>query len=158
MNMSHYWYSQLSCFGLVALMAVAQPLYSQRVRADGHDPDRAAHCGRSFTGERVARSELFLGLSKPDGSTVSDAEFLRFIDTEATQRLPGGFTVVAGQGQFKDPRDGAIVRERARVLVVLYPLRDVASSEGIEAIRAAYKAAFRQDSVLRVDGESCASF
>ena len=158
MSMSHHWFSQLSCLGLVGLMAVAQPLYSQRVGADGQDPNGAAQCGRSFTGERVARSELFLGLSQPDGSTVSDAEFLRFIDAEATPRLPGGFTVVAGQGQFTDPRDGAIVRERARVLVVLYPLRDVASSERIEEIRAAYKAAFRQQSVLRVDGESCASF
>jgi hypothetical protein len=156
--MSHHWFSQLSCFGLLALVALAQPLYSQRVRADGQDANGAPHCGRSFTGERVSRSELFLGLSKPDGSTVSDAEFLRFIDTEAAPRLPAGFTVVGGQGQFRDPRDGAIVRERARVLVALYPLQDVAASEGIEKIRAAYKAEFRQQSVLRVDGESCASF
>jgi hypothetical protein len=156
--MSHHWFSQLACFGLVALLAVAQPLYSPRVRADGQDSDGAAYCKRSFAGERVSRSELFLGLSKSDGSTVSEAEFLRFIDTEATPRLPGGFTVVSGQGQFKDPRDGAIVRERARVLVVLYPLQDIAASEGIEKIRTAYKAAFHQQSVLRVDGESCASF
>jgi hypothetical protein len=157
-SMVQHWSSQLSCFGLLALVALAQPLYPQRVRADGQDSNGAAHCGQSFTGERVSRSELFLGLSKPDGSAVSDAEFLRFIDTEAAPRLPGGFTVVAGQGQFKDPRDGAIVRERARVLVALYPLQDVAASEGIEEIRAAYKAAFRQQSVLRVDGQSCASF
>src|SRR5262245_21025679 len=101
-SMSHHWFAQLSCFGLVALMAVAQPLYSQRIRADGQDSGGAAHCGRAFTAERVSRSELFLGLSKPDGSTVSDQEFLRFIDTEAASRLPGGFTIVAGQGQFKD--------------------------------------------------------
>jgi hypothetical protein len=95
-------------------------------------------------------------LSKPDGSTVSDAEFQRFIDAEATPRLPDGFTVVAGNGQFKDA-SGTIVREEARVLIVLHAFEDTRSSKSIEKIRAAYKAMFQQQSVLRVDGESCAS-
>ena len=60
-------------------------------------------------------------------------------------------------GQFKDV-SGAIVREDARVLVVLYPREDDRSSESIETIRAAYKTQYQQESVLRVDGESCASF
>jgi hypothetical protein len=155
--MPHRLSSQIACFGIVALLASAQPLFSQRLRADGPDASGPTECGRALPGKRVSRTEIFLGLSKPDGSTVTEAEFQHFIDTEVAAQLPDGFTIVAGHGQFKDAR-GAIIRERARVLVVLHPVQDGASSERIEKVRAAYKATFRQESVLRVDGESCASF
>jgi hypothetical protein len=44
------------------------------------------------------------------------------------------------------------------MLLVLYPLSDRRSSQGIDEIRASYKDKHQQDSVARVDGESCASF
>ena len=121
----------------------------------GKDSPREQLCATS--GKRFHRTELYLGMSTPDGATVSDAEFQRFVDSQVSPRLPEGFTIVAASGQFQDFR-GGIVREQTRVLVVLYPLGDAASSERIEAIRASYRAAYRQESVLRVDDESCASF
>ena len=148
--------SNLVGLALIFLASLV-PFLSQGLWAQPPGERIAQHCGNSPSGKRVSRTEVFLGLSRPDGSMVSDAEFERFIDAEATPRFPDGFTVVTGNGQFKDS-GGAIIRERSRVLVVLYPFRDSGSSERIEQIRAAYKAAFRQESVLRVDGESCASF
>jgi hypothetical protein len=155
-GMSHGSSPSLARWALVFLLSLA-PLLLQNLWADASGRRNAQPCGSSPSGKRVSKTEVFLGLSRPDGSTVSDAEFQRFIDAEATPRFPDGFTVVAGDGQFKDS-SGAIIREGARVLVVLYAFEDSRSSKNIEKIRAAYKAMFRQESVLRVDGESCASF
>jgi hypothetical protein len=116
-----------------------------------------ARCANLSSGTHSIRTELFMGLLTQDGATVSEHEFGRFIDAEVTPRFPQGFTVVAGNGQFKT-QTGAIIREAARVLVLFYPLEDEQSEAKIEAIRASYKTLYRQQSVLRVDGEACASF
>jgi hypothetical protein len=42
------------------------------------------------------------------------------------------------------------------VIVALYPLGDDRTSAEIERVRTAYRKAFAQESVLRVDDESCA--
>lgn len=141
---------------LAFVLAAFAPLLAQSLPA-ALAPGEEQHCGKSLAGKRYNRTELYLGMATPDGATVSDAEFQRFVDAQVTPRFPAGFTIVAASGQFKDYR-GAIVRENARVLVVLYPLEDGQSSESIETIRAYYKVEYRQESVLRVDGESCASF
>src|SRR5262245_49938428 len=109
---------------LVVVLAAFVPVLAQSVpppRASSMGPD----CGKALAGKRYNRTELYLGMSTPDGATVSDAEFQRFVDTQVTTRFPEGFTIVAASGQFKDAR-GAIVRENARVLVVFYPLNNVA--------------------------------
>ena len=74
-----------------------------------------------------------------------------------TPRFPDGFTVLEGHGQFRD-RHGTIVREDARIIVLLYDPEDRAAGARIEAIRAAYAQAFRQESVLRADGTACVWF
>jgi hypothetical protein len=153
-GMSHHPSPSFTACLLVFLLSLA-PLLSQSLRTHGSVWGNARPCGGSLSGVLVSKSEVFLGLSKPDGSTVTDAEFQRFIDAEATPRLPNGFTVLAADGQYKDS-SGATIQERARVLIVLYALEDSRSSKSIDSIRAAYKAMFQQESVLRVDGESCA--
>lgn len=141
---------------LAFVFAALAPLLAQSLPA-ALAPGEEQHCGKSLAGKRYSRTELYLGMATPDGATVNDAEFQRFIDAQVTPRFPAGFTIVAASGQFKDFR-GAIVREDARVLVVLYPVEDGKSSKSIETIRAAYKTQYQQESVLRVDGQSCASF
>ncbi len=104
----------------------------------------------------VNRTELFFGLRKPNGTEVNNAEFQRFLDREVTPKFPDGFTVISGQGQFKDPR-GAIRQERSKLLILLYPIA-ASSNQQIERIRTAYIKAFQQQSVLRADNLSCAAF
>jgi hypothetical protein len=143
---------------LAVALVCSLGLVIERPWTPAADQHARQDCGTSPAAKRFNRTELLLGLSKPDGSAVTDAQFQSFIDTEVTPRLPEGFTIVAGSGQFKDSR-GAIVRESARVLVVLHPLAaDGRSSQRIEEIRASYKSRYQQESVARVDGESCASF
>lgn len=143
--------------GLAVVLVCFLALLSERLWATPDGQSIRQPCAASSIGKPFNRTELLLGLSKRNGSTVTDAEFQHFIDTEVTPRFPHGFTVVPGSGQFKDSR-GLIVRESARVLVVLYPSSDRRSSQDIDEIRTSYKDKHQQESVVRVDGESCASF
>ena len=143
--------------GFAVVLVCLLALLSERLWATPDDQGIRQPCAASSIGKRFNRTELLLGLSKHNGSTVTDAEFQHFIDTEVTPRFPEGFTIVPGSGQFKDSR-GLIIRESARVLVVLYPSPDRRSSQHIDEIRATYKDRHQQESVVRVDGESCASF
>jgi hypothetical protein len=113
-------------------------------------------CSNIPAAKSVTRTELFFGLRKPNGTEVNNAEFQRFLDREVTPRFPDGFTVISGRGQFKDAR-GAILQERSKLLILLYPIA-ANSNQQIEQIRTAYVTAFQQQSVLRADHLSCAAF
>ncbi len=113
-------------------------------------------CSNIPSAKPVTRTELFFGLRKPNGTEVNNAEFQQFLDREVTPRFPDGFTVMSGRGQFKDAR-GAILQERSKLLILLYPIA-ATSSQQVEQIRTAYTKAFQQQSVLRVDNLSCAAF
>ena len=108
-------------------------------------------------GEIWNRTELYFGSAKPDGSVVSEKKFQRFVDEEVTPRFPDGLTVLTGSGQFRGS-SGVIIKERSMVLILLYPIEMQEAGEGIEEIREAYKSAFQQESVLRVDSQARVSF
>jgi hypothetical protein len=113
-------------------------------------------CGSFTAAKPVTRTELFFGLRKSNGTEVNNAEFQRFLDREVTPRFPDGFTVISGQGQFKDARS-AILQERSKLLILLYPIA-ASSNQQIEQIRTAYIKSFQQQSVLRADNLSCVAF
>lgn len=97
------------------------------------------------------RTELYFGMGKPDGSEVSGDEWSRFLADEVTPRFPAGFTVIEALGQYQGD-DGKIVKEKSRVLILLYQKKDRKRNDPkIEEIRAAYKKAFQQESVMRLD-------
>ena len=97
------------------------------------------------------RTELFFGRNKPDGTEVSQEDFADFLNVTITPEFPDGLTVLDGIGQFRDAA-GTIIKEKAKVLILLYPnSTQRQSSRKIERIRAAYKDRFQQQSVLRVD-------
>jgi hypothetical protein len=105
----------------------------------------------AFVGERFVRTELFFGSLKPNQTHVTDAEFRDFLKHVITPLFPEGLTLLTGQGQFRDA-SGEIIRERSRVLILLYPVAvRQESSEKIEKIREEYKWRFEQESVLRTD-------
>ncbi len=106
--------------------------------------------------KQLARLELLFGMSKADSSEISDQEWRGFLDAEVSPRFPDGMMVLTGYGQWRSS-DGDRSREKSRVVEIWY--RPAADSDAkIEAIRAAYKARFSQESVMRVDGVSCVSF
>ena len=137
---------------LIALLLIATTLAACTA------PERMAGdlCGKTRGAQLWQRTELYFGLSKPDGSRISDTEYQAFLDKEVTPRFSKGFTVLNGNGQFRGA-NGEIVREPSKVLVLFYALGD-ARSTAADEIRAAYRTQFQQESVLRVDAPSCVGF
>jgi hypothetical protein len=110
-----------------------------------------------LAGEVWRRTELYFGSARPDGSVVTEAEFQQFVDSEITPRFPDGLTLLTGYGQFRNSA-GFIVKERSMELILLYPPHQRDADRKIEAARTAYKQAFQQESVLRVDSLAVVSF
>ena len=101
--------------------------------------------------EKFYRTELYMGMSIPGGTMVSDDAWEKFLAEVVTPQFPDGFTVLGGRGQYREA-SGTIAKEPSHVLVFLY-LRSQRKSAGakIESIRSEYKKRFSQESVLRVD-------
>jgi hypothetical protein len=116
----------------------------------GQRPDASTRRGDGFDGDKFARTELYFGTAKPDGS-VTEEEFAVFLDEVITPLFPEGLTLVSALGQFLGSA-GVIIQENSKLLILLYPaeLRK-ANSVKIETIRETYKETFQQESVLRSD-------
>ena len=97
------------------------------------------------------RTELYFGMTCPDGSRVSDDDWRVFLDAEVTPRFPEGLTVVRGAGRYRGA-DQRTHEEPTGIVVLLRP-RDPARDDDrrIGEITAAYIRRFRQESVLRCD-------
>ncbi|TAK50863.1 MAG: DUF3574 domain-containing protein [Gammaproteobacteria bacterium] len=107
-----------------------------------------AGCASVPTGERWVRSEVYFGLSKPDGSLISNAEWQIFMDEVVTPEFPAGLSVVDTAGQWRNAT-GHIDREQSKMLVLLHP-PGAATEARIDAIRAAYRKRFSQEAVMKV--------
>lgn len=104
--------------------------------------------------EKFLRTELYFGRSKPDGTSVSDNDWNRFLADIVTPRFPDGFTILRATGQYRE-KSGKIITEPSSVLIFLYPRKARTESRSkIEEIRAAYVKQFNQESVLRMDLKS----
>ena len=98
----------------------------------------------------MIRSELFFG------GDPTPERWQAFLDSEITPRSPDGLTIVDAYGQWRGG-DGKIARERSKdLLVIASDSPDTARK--IAAIRDAYKAQFRQESVLFVQTPVCGGF
>jgi hypothetical protein len=102
------------------------------------------------------RSELFMGQLRRDGAPVDSSAFVDFVERVVAPALPAGFTLLATQGQYRDER-GAVIREPGQMLIVLHH-GDRGTERALEQVRTAYRERFDQQSVLRTDVATCASF
>ncbi|MBW4553326.1 MAG: DUF3574 domain-containing protein [Aphanocapsa sp. GSE-SYN-MK-11-07L] len=117
---------------------------------------QASLCPSPLRGQQFAKTELYFGSLTPTGTEVTAAEFAHFLEREVSPRFPDGLTLLNGFGEFKGA-NGKTIQETSRLVIVFYPLT-TDSNQKIEQIRQAYKAGFKQESVLRVDGKLCVSF
>jgi len=105
---------------------------------------------------RATLVQLMFGRAIADGGQVSEDEWRAFLDEEVTPRFPDGLTVLDAGGQWRG-KAGVVTKEPSKVLMLLTPGgRDEAAK--IEAVREAYKARFRQESVLLITRPVCAAF
>lgn len=88
---------------------------------------------------------------------VSEAAWRRFLDREVTPRFPDGLTVVSAAGQWRDRNTGRIVREPSKLLMIVLP-GNADDQMRLDAIVAAYKRHFHQQSVGVIVQPACAAF
>lgn len=104
-----------------------------------------------FPSQTMTRTELFFGLSKANGGSVSSSDFQAFSDTVITKNFSEGSTIIDAKGQWLG-NDGRLVSESSKVLVLVSKM-DKKQSKKIEMVREKYKKYFQQESVLRVDSK-----
>lgn len=92
------------------------------------------------------QSTLYFGLSQQDGSIISQQQWQHFVDAEISPRFPDGFTVLNGDGQWKD-NQGKIAKEPSRVVIILHPALKEYTVK-ISELRQFYKQRYHQQSVL----------
>jgi hypothetical protein len=93
------------------------------------------------------KDELYFGLTKPGGETISESEWEQFVSAVITPRFREGLTVLNGSGQFLNSY-GILIRENSKIVILIYessPEKNRAINEIIET----YKSRFQQESVLR---------
>jgi len=106
--------------------------------------------------ERLRTAQLFFGRNEGGKPTVSEAAFHSFVDEELTPRFPDGLTIIDGGGQWRGA-ENRLIRESAKVVLIVLP-RSRDAGDRVEAVRAAYKTRFGQESVLLITQASCVSF
>jgi hypothetical protein len=104
----------------------------------------------------LVRDLVYFGRNRPDGGTVSDAEWLGFLDSVVTPSFPSGFTVVEGTGQWKG-QSGAVERERSAIITFLHT-GSAADRDRVAQVAGEYKRRFHQEAVLRERTRACARF
>jgi hypothetical protein len=107
-------------------------------------------------GTAQVKTELYFGLSKPDGGSVSEAEWTAFLDREITPRFKDGLTVLNADGQWLG-KDAKVLKEKSKLVILIHE-DQAEKGRAIEEIIARYQEAFHQESVLRVTRRVNAAF
>jgi hypothetical protein len=101
----------------------------------------------------MLQADLYFGRALPGGGSVSDEDWRRFVDEEVTPRFPDGLTVTDASGQWRG--QAGIIREASKHVTIILPSHDGVK---LEAVRAAYRARFHQESVLLIETRVCGAF
>jgi hypothetical protein len=124
--------------------------YGALLIASGCSP-ASGPCAR-LGGAPMLEYHLFFGRA-----SVTDPAWAEFTAHVITPRLPDGFTVLDANGQWMNPLTHRIVGEHTTVLVVALP-ESAANDAAITAIKDAYRAQFRQQSVGTTVHAVCGAF
>ena len=101
--------------------------------------------------EPLRTAQLFLGGAAQ--GRLSDAALHRFVREEISPRFPQGVTVIDGGRQWAGPQN-RLLRQAAKVVTIVLPSRGDAGAR-VEAVRAAYKARFRQETPPPLTQSAC---
>jgi uncharacterized protein DUF3574 len=102
-------------------------------------------------------AELVFGRNIKGRDPLTDAEWAEFAAKTITPNFPDGFTVLDGEGQWRNPQTGQIAGSRTKILLVAAK-REPDLAQRLSTVIEAYKARFRQQSVGVITRDSCAAF
>jgi hypothetical protein len=102
-------------------------------------------------------AELLFGRDVGHSLGVSESAFSHFVARELTPRFPDGLTISDATGQWRDRGNGSIIREPSKRVEIVLP--GAADDETkLDAIVAAYRQHFHQQSVAVILRPACVSF
>ncbi|MBF2065360.1 MAG: DUF3574 domain-containing protein [Calothrix sp. C42_A2020_038] len=104
----------------------------------------------------LIKDELYFGLSKPGGQTVSEVEWQQFLNCVITPRFKEGLTVMDANGQYLS-NSGKLTKEKSKLIILVYEANSTKNKMVQETI-STYKKTFQQESVLRVTSNVHVSF
>jgi hypothetical protein len=104
----------------------------------------------------LVRDVVYFGRNRPEGGTVADDDWRRFLQEVVTPRFPDGYTVVEAAGHWRG-RSGTVEQEQTELITFLHPDTDTAR-RSVAEIAAEYKRRFHQEAVLRERTPACARF
>src|ERR1700722_18497696 len=84
---------------------------------------------------------LYFGLSRAEHPSVTEEEWIEFLETVVTPIFQDGFTVFDGVGQYFNPRRSAVISIQTKALVAT---ASKANAEDIDRIRSEYERRFEQ--------------
>ena len=102
-------------------------------------------------------AELFFSRDIPGRGPLSEREWADFAAETIAPSFPDGFTVMDGDGEWRNPQSGTTARERTKILLVAAKRAPDLAPRLLSVIEA-YKTRFRQQSVGVITRDSCASF
>jgi hypothetical protein len=131
---------------LASPASIATPVLEQSLEAIVANPSEKI----------LTKEELYFGLSKPAGGTVSEAEWQLFLNLAIAPRFPAGLTVVAAEGQYLN-NSNELTKENTKLVILIYE-NSPTKNQAIAQIIDIYKRMFDQESVLRVTSSVKVSF
>jgi hypothetical protein len=102
-------------------------------------------------------TELFFGRDIAGRAPLSDLEWSRFAASAIATEFPDGFTVLDGEGEWRDPATHTMVRERTKILLVASVESDDTAAR-IARISEGYRRSFAQTSVGVLGFDACGAF
>ena len=101
--------------------------------------------------------DLLFGRNVGDKLVVTEKDWAAFLAREVTPRFPDGLTVFDTSGQMRSKKTKAVMQEPGKIVRIIMG-SDPQAQGKIDAIVAAYKTQFRQESVGVVMRPACVSF
>lgn len=109
-------------------------------------------------GQRPSQvAELMFGRDIGRRVGVSESAWRRFVAREITPRFPDGLTVIGATGRWRDRASGVLVSEPSMLVLIVLPGK-ADDQARLDAIAAAYKRQFHQQSVGIIEQSACVSF
>lgn len=104
----------------------------------------------SCAANRIIETDLYFGMSKPDGGMISRKEWDQFKEAHISTIFKEGNTIIDATGNWRDPQSDKLITEPTHVVVYFHKNQKPISKQ-IDSLSNLYKTMFRQQSVLRVD-------
>jgi hypothetical protein len=112
-------------------------------------------CHGALQARQVA--ELMFGRDIGSHLGVSESTWVGFVAREITPRFPDGLTITDAIGQWRNRASGVIAREPSKHVEIVLP-GQTDDEARLDAIIAAYKRQFHQQSVGLILRDACVSF